>query len=793
MILRIKKRPIQAKAHITNKRINQPFPAWKSGKSAQSSIPFEHMYEDGIAYLGDNRYSATYRFNDINYTNTDEKTAVSIFEAYCTFLNSFDDTVGIQIHINNQQLARATNKLVLPVPDGADKALATAIGEYNDMIGKRVTGSHSFIHERYFTLTVLENSYDEAVKRFSRIENESLDLLRKIRCIALRLNRCQRLALLREYYRPDDLSEISERGSVRTGICGKDLIAPYGFEVNDRYVKLGDYYDKCLFIAEYPQDLTDSIIHDMLDIDHDMFITINIRPQDPAYAIKETEKRLKNLDTEKCNVQARQAKAGVLVPETPRETKRMIERTEEFLNALQTRNEKMFVANVLIMVHGKSLKEVDAAVEDVAAPVNKTGCKLRPFSFDQENALNSVIPLGRCDTFVQRTQITSSLATFIPFNVVEIIDPTGFSYGKNSLSNNVLMMDRKLLTNPHGFYFGESGSGKSMGAKAEIFECFNRTKDDIIIIDPDGEFSKMVKLLGGQVVTISNNSDMCFDPFDINTNYGGENSDSPIRFKSDFIISLMEITLNCRGGLDGSMRSIIDRCVREIYKPYQRYACAKNIPTLYQFYDVLSKQPEKEAKKLKSALEIYVEGSLNIFAKQTTLNMDNRLICFNTRDLGTQLKTMGMTIIQDWVWNHISANQAKNKFTWLWNDEIHLSLRDPCTASWLINSWKRGRKYGLIATGMTQEIRDSCMNEDAKALISNSEFIMLYRQKPDAIDDLSKVMDLSEQQINKLLTCDKGCGLFKAGNSMVEFNNTYPRGTTLFQALMSDITKEKGA
>lgn len=787
---RTKKKAVQPE-RITNKRINQPHLPWRKRNTSQDSIPFDYMYEDGIAALGNHRYSVTYNFDDINYVNTDESTRVGIFEAYCYFINAYDDTVQIQIHVVNQPLSRTTTKLYLSVPETASERLSHCIGEYNNMINKRITGSKSYVKKKYVTLTIIENSYDEAAKRFDRIENETLSLLRQMGCGTHQLNRNQRLTLLREYYRPDDLSEISTQASVRTGICGKDLIAPYGMDMsNERYLKLDDSYIQCLFFSDFPQDLSDDIMRDITNVDRDMFITINILPQDPTYAIKETEKRLKRMDTEKYNVFARQSKAGVLVPEAPRELTHMIENTESFLKALRTRNEKMFLANILVMVRGKSQQEVDLAVDEVTAPAKKNGCTVKPFSFDHENALNSIVPLGRNDTFVKRTFTTTSLSAFIPFNVVEIVQPTGFSYGKNSLSNNVLMLDRKLLTNPHGFYFGTSGSGKSMGAKAEVFECFNRTNDDMIIIDPDGEFSKMVDLLGGQVIKVSNGSSTYFNPFEINEYYGGEEESDPIPFKSDFIISLLEVTLNYRHGIDPITRSVIDHCVRDIYKPYQKHPGKKNIPTFKDFYQDLGQQPSEEARMLKSALEIYVEGSLNIFAEHTNVNINNRLICFDTKDLGKQLKTMGMTIIQDWVWNHISANQAKNKTTWLWNDEIHHSLRNPSTAAWLINSWKRGRKYGLIATGMTQEVRDVCMNEEAKTLIANSEFIMLYKQKPDMIEDLAQVMDLSDRQTKKLLTCPKGTGLFKAGNSMVEFNNIYPDDTELFQVMMTDINRK---
>lgn len=773
------------------KTVKSGLSPWQKRNTAQNSIPFEKIYDDGICYLSNDKYSATFSFEDTNYSNTEESSRINTFEKYCEFLNAFDDTVDFQIHINTKQLSRVNANLFITAPNNASPEMNTCVYEYNEMMKGRCSGTESYIQEKYITVTVSADSYEMARGRLEQIDGEVLGLLRKIGCATKMLNKLHRLALLREIYRPDDTSELSYSKMARTGICDKDIIAPYSIDTsNDNYIKLGDYYTQTLFLTEFPQDLSDELIKDITSINEKILLTINVMPQNPRTAIKEVQSRLKHLDIEKENNRTHQEKLGVAIPEPPRELKKAIESTEAFLSELETRNEKMFLANILIHVRAKSLNELETIVDKIKSKVFRSGCSVRPFTFAQEDGLNSVVPLGRNDTFVKRTLTTTSLAVFIPFNVVEIVQNGGFSYGKNKLSHNLLFMNRKLLTNPHGFYFGGSGSGKSMGAKSEILECFFRTNDDIIIIDPDGEFTKLVNLLGGQVIEVSNSSPTRFNPFDVNEFYGGKDESNPIPFKSDFIISLIEVTLNYHDGINPVMRSVIDRCVRQIYKKYLNNPCAESIPTFMDFFELLKRQSEPEASYLVSALEIYVEGSLNIFASKTNINVNNRVICFNTKNLGNQLKVMGMSIIQDFCWNLISKNQALNKNTWLWNDEIHHSLKNEYTARWLIESWKRGRKYGLIATGMTQEVRDVCKSEDAKALIANSEFIMLYRHKPDMVADLANVMSLSDQQINKLLTCEKGTGLFKAGNSMVEFDNRFGKGTKLFDILQTDIGKQ---
>lgn len=761
---------------------------WPKRDTAQNSIPFEELDDDGICSLGNNRSSATWAFDDTNYSNTEDSSRYNTFEQYCQFLNSFDETTRFQIHINTKPLSHSRIRLDIQSPANASEELKQCVREYNDFMHRRFISESTYIQEKYVTVTIEENDFSMAKKRLERIGIEKLSLLHKLGCGTKMLDKLQRLALLREIYRPDDISEISYEKMISSGVCGKDLIAPYSIDTkHDDYIKLGDFYTQTLFLTDFPSDITDSLISNITTLDKRLLLTINVLPQNPGAAIKEVEDRLKTLDREEEDSLSRQVNMGIINPKPPRDLKNMIAATERFLKDLKTRNEKMFLANILIFVSAKSLQEMDSIVEAVEDKVAESGCMIKPFTFAQEEGLNSAVPLGRNDTFVKRTFTTSSLAAFIPFNVVEIVHPGGLCYGRNKRSHNVILMDRKRYINAHGFYFGASGSGKTTGAELEMLECFFRTNDDMIIIDPEGGFTKLVKLLGGQVIEVSNAAKTRFNPFDINQYYGGEEDPNPIPFKSDFIISLIEVTLNYRDGIDPVARSVIDRCVRQVYQNYVKNPCEDNIPTFQDFFTLLKEQQEPEAKFLASALEIYVEGSLNIFASESNVNINNRLICFNTKNLGKQLQVMGMSIIQDFCWNLISKNQALHKNTWLWNDEVHLSLRNQQTAEWLTNSWKRGRKYGLIATGMTQEVRDAARSDAGQAMIANSEFIMLYRQKKTEIESISQLMGLSEQQISDLQLCESGVGLFKAGNSIVEFNNRLDEHMKLFQYIQSDI------
>lgn len=782
----------KVKSFFKIKNFSDKIPIWNKRDTAQNSIPYDYMTKDGIADLGNGHYSVTFELSDINYNNTSEENRINIFEKYCKFLNSFSQNTKIQLHIENCPLSKTKlNVLIDSSSDNSDK-LNKCIDEYNEMQESRLIGSDSFIKKKYITLTISADSLDEAIRKFIRLESDSMSELTASGCRAMRLNHIDRLYLLRNIYRPDDYSVISNETIAKTGVYGKDLITPYSIDTtNENYLKFDDFYTKTLFITNLPEELSDEIIGRIMDVEENIFITMNIEPQNPQEQIQKVKDKLKKLKMDKTASEISQAKSGVMFPEAPMEVLDNIESAKEFLSDLKKRHEKVFMANMLIHVRGKNIKELNDIVDKITVKVNANDCALKPFTFGHEDGFNSVLPLGRNNAFIKRTLTTSSTAVFIPFNVLDLVQRSGFSYGKNTLSNNLIYFDRRRLQNPHGFILGASGSGKSMGVKAEIWECFWRNDDDIIIIDPDGEFVKLVNMLGGQVIDISASSQTYFNPFNFSLSYSGDDDESPLAFKSNFIISLIEAALNFHDGIDMAARSIIDRVILKIYDKYMKTKKDIDIPTFKEFYEILKQQPEDEAKAIAIGLEIYVHGTMNIFANRTNVELNNRLICFNTKNLSSQLKNMGMMIVQDFCWNRITQNQILNSKTWLWNDEIHHSLRNPTTCEWLATSWKRGRKYGLIATGMIQEANECFIHPGAKSLIANSEFILLYHQTPEMLNDLDRVIELTAEQKKNLLSCEQGTGILKAGNTLIEFSNRYPEGTDLYSLMQTNVGKTK--
>lgn len=735
-------------------------------------------------------YSATYSFTDINYKNIRFESRQSKFAQYCDFLNALDDNVSLQIHIYNKPLSRTNIDLRIETPPWASADLRTAIREYNNLITDRATQSESYIQEKYITITITETAYEIARRRFEQLDLNTISLLKDLGCVVNRLTKVQRLELLRELYRPEDTSSLEHWDPLQTGESDKDMIAPYETELlPGGFIRLGSQVVQPYFVTEFPDEISDEVIYNLTSLDETIFLTMNAHPQNVVGTLKKMDKRLRGLDREAASSKARQRKAGDYDPEIPRELRAAMENTEDMYNSLKTRNEKMFKGNILLLLRGDTEEDVLIAYEKVRTRVLKAGCALRDLRFASEELLNSILPLGRDDAsqFVQRSFLTTEFSGFIPFNVVELINPGGLYYGINQLSRNFLIVDRRKLVNAHGLYLGSSGSGKSTGAKLEIWEVFFRTKDTIIIIDLEGEFVSETKLLGGQVIDIRADGADQINPLDINLQYSGKENESPIPMKTEFVMSLLETAGAFRTEDAPIAKSIISRVCKMIYNPYLQNPIEENIPTLTDFYNVLKEQPEPEARHMTIALELYVTGSLDLFAGETSVDLNNRLICFNVEHLGEQMRVFGMTVIQDFIWNLLTKNRDKNCATWLYNDEIHHSLRRESTAEWLFKSWKRGRKYGLVATGMTQEETDLTLTQQSRTLISNSEFIMLYRHQEQDIPALLEMIDLSDEQTSDLLRCDPGTGLFKAGNAILQFNNKLPENTLLYKTMSTSV------
>ncbi len=677
-------------------------------QTAQQSIPYLRMLEDGICQVTKNYFSKTVQFYDINYQLALNEDKTTIFENYCDFLNYFDSSISVQLSFINQQVDVEEFEKSIDIPDQNDD-FNEIREEYRTMLKNQLSkGNNGLVKTKYITFGIEAESLKVARARLERIETDVLNNFKVLGAQARPLNGVERLEILYHIFNQDRIEpfRFHYRMLPETGMRTKDFIAPtsFNFSKNSSFL-MGKTIGSISYLQILAPELTDRMLADFLDVDDSINVNIHIQSIDQTSAIKMIKGKISDLDKMKIEEQKKAVRAGYDMDVLPSDLVTFGEEAKNLLEDLQSRNERMFLVTVLVMNTAKKRQKLDNNIFQVQGISQKYNCSLRPLDYQQEAGLMSCIPLGLNRIEIQRGLTTSATAIFIPFTTQELFqEGEALYYGLNALSNNVIMVDRKRLKNPNGLILGTPGSGKSFSAKREITNCFLITEDDIIICDPEAEYYPLVEALHGQVVRISPVSTQYINPMDLNLNYSEE--DNPLSLKSDFILSLCELIVGGKNGLEPVEKTIIDRCVRLVYQNYLSDPVPENMPILQDLYDLLRNQDEPEAQRLATALEIYVTGSLNVFNHQTNVDINNRIVCFDIRELGKQLKKIGMLIVQDQVWNRVTLNRSAHKATRYYIDEFHLLLKEEQTATYSVEIWKRFRKWGGIPTGITQNIKD---------------------------------------------------------------------------------------
>lgn len=677
-------------------------------QTAQQSIPYLRMLEDGICQVTKNYFSKTVQFYDINYQLALNEDKTTIFENYCDFLNYFDSSISVQLSFINQQVDVEEFEKSIDIPDQNDD-FNEIREEYRTMLKNQLSkGNNGLVKTKYITFGIEAESLKVARARLERIETDVLNNFKVLGAQARPLNGVERLEILYHIFNQDRIEpfRFHYRMLPETGMRTKDFIAPtsFNFSKNSSFL-MGKTIGSISYLQILAPELTDRMLADFLDVDDSINVNIHIQSIDQTSAIKMIKGKISDLDKMKIEEQKKAVRAGYDMDVLPSDLVTFGEEAKNLLEDLQSRNERMFLVTVLVMNTAKKRQKLDNNIFQVQGISQKYNCSLRPLDYQQEAGLMSCIPLGLNRIEIQRGLTTSATAIFIPFTTQELFqEGEALYYGLNALSNNVIMVDRKRLKNPNGLILGTPGSGKSFSAKREITNCFLITEDDIIICDPEAEYYPPVEALHGQVVRISPVSTQYINPMDLNLNYSEE--DNPLSLKSDFILSLCELIVGGKNGLEPVEKTIIDRCVRLVYQNYLSDPVPENMPILQDLYDLLRNQDEPEAQRLATALEIYVTGSLNVFNHQTNVDINNRIVCFDIRELGKQLKKIGMLIVQDQVWNRVTLNRSAHKATRYYIDEFHLLLKEEQTATYSVEIWKRFRKWGGIPTGITQNIKD---------------------------------------------------------------------------------------
>ena len=754
------------------------------------------MFPDGICRVTDTYYTKTIQFQDINYQLSQNEDKTAIFDGWCDFLNYFDASVHFQLTFLNMAANKDTygTQITIPLRGDEDDAIRT---EYTQMLRDQLAkGNNGLIKTKYLTFGIEADGMKTAKPRLERIETDILNNFKRLGVAAEPLNGTDRLRLLHDMLRIDDPApfRFSWDWLAPSGLSVKDFITPSSFEfAKGNYFGIGQKRGAVSFLQILAPELNDRMLADFLDMESSLIVTMHVQSVDQVSAIKTIKRKITDLDRMKIEEQKKAVRSGYDMDIIPSDLATYGAEAKKLLQELQSRNERMFLLTFLVLNIADSVPKLRNNVFQASSIAQKYNCQLVRLDFRQEEGLMSSLPLGLNQVEIQRSLTTSAVAIFVPFTTQELYQngSEALYCGLNALSNNLIMVDRKFLKNPNGLILGTPGSGKSFAAKREIANVFFVTNDDIIICDPEAEYGPLVERLHGQVIKISPTSPHYINPMDLNLNYSDD--ENPLSLKSDFILSLCELIVGGKDGLQPVEKTIIDRCVRMVYRDYLNDPKPENMPVLEDLYQELRRQEEKEAQYVATALEIYVTGSLNVFNHRTNVDIQNRIVAFDIKELGKQLKKIGMLVVQDQVWNRVTVNREAHKATRYYIDEFHLLLKEEQTAAYSVEIWKRFRKWGGVPTGITQNVKDLLASREVENIFENSDYIYMLNQASGDRQILAKQLNISPHQLSYVTHSGEGEGLLFYGNIILPFVDRFPKDTELYRVMTTKPNEVSGA
>ena len=755
--------------------------------TAQQSIPYHEMGRDGICRVQDKFYSKTIRFYDINYQLAQNEDKNAIFENWCDFLNYFDSTIHFQLSFINQHSNMAEYEKVIhinPQEDEFDDLRMEFAQMLNNQLAK---GNNGLMRTKYITFGIEAENIREARPKLERIESDIMNNFKILGVTAYPLNGAERLQIMYETFNQDSKVpfHFSYDEVLRTGLSTKDYIAPTSFVFkNGKDFQMGGTIGAVSYLQILAPELTDKMLAEFLEMDSNLMVNFHIQSIDQMKAIKLVKSKVTDINRMKIEEQKKAVRAGYDMDIIPSDLNTYGGEAKRLLEDLQSRNERMFLVTALFLNTAETKQELENVVFQTAGIAQKYNCALKRLDYQQEQGIMSCLPLAMNLVPIKRALTTTSTAIFVPFTTQELfMGGESIYYGLNALSNNLIMADRKKLKNPNGLILGTPGAGKSFAAKREITNAFIVTKDDIIVCDPEGEYYPLFRAFHGQVIRISPTSHDYINPMDINLDYADD--DDPLSLKSDFILSLCELVVGGKNGLEPVEKTVIDRCVRLVYQDFLSDPVPEKMPILEDLYNLLREQKEQEAQRLATALEIYVNGSLKVFNHRTNVELNNRMVCFDIKDLGKQLKKLGMLIVQDQVWNRVTINRSANKSTRYYIDEFHLLLKEEQTASYSVEIWKRFRKWGGIPTGITQNVKDLLASREIENIFENSDFILMLNQASGDRQILAKQLNISPHQLSYVTNSGEGEGLVFYGSTIIPFKDKFDNSLMLYALMTS--------
>lgn len=759
-------------------------------KSVQNTIPVRRIWPDGLFLCG-NKFSKCWRFEDVNYAIASKDDKTEMFLDYSELLNALDSGATAKITINNRRINRddfEKSILLRTMGDGLDDLRR----EYNDMLLDKITGSNnSIVQERYITVSVYKKTVEEARAYFARVGTDLTTHFGKLSSICTELNAEERLRIFHDFFRAGEEGNFcfDMKSSAKKGHGFKESICPDSLDFRTNHFAMGGKFGRVLYLREYASYIKDSMISELCELNRNLMLSIDIIPIPTDEAVREMQNKLLGIETNVSNWQRKQNAANNFSAVIPYDMELQRKETKEFLDDLTTRDQRMMFVVVTLAHTADTLEQLNTDTEALLSVGRKHLCQMSTLSFQQMDALNTALPYGVRKINALRTLTTESTAVLMPFKAQEIRHDHGVYFGLNAISKNLLFIDRKQLLNGNGFVLGVSGSGKSFTAKREMLNLAMATGDDIIVIDPEAEYKLLIEAIGGEVIRIAATSANHINAMDMTEGYGdGEN---PVILKSEFILSLCEQLVGS-GKLTAKEKSLIDRCTANVYRKYLSSNYAETPPTLQDFHAELLRQDEPEAHDVALAIELFTNGSLNTFAQHTNMDPNSRIVCYDIRDLGKQLLPIGMLVVLDSIFNRVVANRMKGRNTWIIIDEIYLLFQHEYSANFLFTLWKRVRKYGACATGLTQNVDDLLQSHTARTMLANSEFLVMLNQAATDRLELAKLLNISENQLSYITNVPSGHGLLKCGGSIVPFEDRFPSNTKIYKILTTRPSEMEG-
>lgn len=788
--------------------------------TVQQTIPYENVYLNGIIEVEEGRFSKCYSLEDINFSVATQEDQNLKFEDYEKLLNFFGENADVQICINDKKAKKEdvlSDVLIKPKGDNLNEYR----DEYNQILRDKMTeGRNDIVSCIYLATSIPAENIEQATSTFNRMETEIAKHVKKVTEQDMHTQSTEeRLAIMHDIFNSFSehpiLSpkEISLEDAAKKGLTSKDIIGPASFKFEDDYFKMGDTYARSLYLETIPTFLTTDYLQSISEIPANKLISIHYKPVDQERAAKFVRRQLTNINANIVEAQQRAAKGGYSMDLLPPELEAAQSSAKELMADITKRDQKMFYTTLVITHFAETKEKLDEDTKLIISTSNNSLCAIKKLFFQQETGLRASLPLASNKLCVDQLLTTECASIFLPFSVVEINQKNGIYYGLNAVSKTLLLYDRTKGTNSNGLILGVPGSGKSFTAKKEIVCVALNTNDDIYIIDPESEYEPLISALGGEVIKLAVGKRVFVNPMDMDINYAKDtDGDSdPVTMKADFISSICETVVGKRRGLTSSERSIIDRCVRNLYQPYLKHiheinlnrpegteeiTCDYNaMPTLTDFYSILLTQPEIEAQNLALALELYTTGSLDIFAHRTNVDTKNRFVVYDIREIGTALKELGLRICLNDMWNRIINNFIKfGKRTWAYIDEFYLLLQSESSAVFLQQVWKRARKWMGVMTGITQNVEDLLNSPAARGIINNCNFILMLNQSPIDRMNLATLLKISEAQLSYITNSDPGQGLLYNGKTIVPFVDNFPKNTKLYELITTkpeDVAKRR--